>query len=86
MPDKLPNPRESIVRLENNRFLITNSWYRYFFTNDLPTLSETQVSQAATIATQAAQIEELQIAISTIRDMAIINSLTSAEEIPDLGR
>lgn len=86
MPDKLPSPRDEVVRLEGERFLISTSWYRYFLTNDLPTLSTTQTTQAATIATQAAQILVLQQAISTIRDVAILNTLTSGSEIPDLGR
>lgn len=86
MPDKLPSPRDPIARLEKNSFLIMNSWYRYFLTNDLPTIGTTLTTMQETIDAQAELIEELQIAISTIRDVALINTLTSAEEIPDLGR
>lgn len=86
MPDKLPSPREPLVSLQDGLLRINTTWFRYFFTNDLPTLNETLIAQAALIEAQAAQIQELQIAISTIRDVAIINTLTSAAEIPDLGR
>lgn len=86
MADKLPSPREPLVSFIKNTFLINTSWYRFFLTNDIPTLNATQIAQQATIDDQALLITELQEAISTIRDVALTNGLTDAAEIPDLAR
>lgn len=83
MADKLPSQREPII---DKNGLCRTTWFRYFFTNDLPTLQATLTTQQETINAQALLITELQQAISTIRDLAILNTLTSASEIPDLGR
>lgn len=83
MTDKLPSQREAPL---DKAGLFRPSWYRYFFNNDLPTLNATLSSLQTTVETQAAQISQLQSAISTIRDVAVAASVPSAEEIPDLGR
>lgn len=82
----LPGVREPIVTPDGRA---TTSFYRYLVLIGSQRITDLQVTvdaQATTIATMQADIEDLKVAISSIRDVALFNSLTHAEEIPDLGR
>lgn len=82
----LPGVREAIVTPDGRA---TSSFYRYLVligSQRITDLQTTVDEQAVTIATMQDDIEDLKNAISSIRDMALFNSLTYADEIPDLGR
>lgn len=82
----LPSPREPAVQQSNGMLVVATNWYRYFNALNPTSLQATVTAQAATIVTLQAQVATLNKAVSTIRDVALFNSLTSASEIPDLGR
>jgi len=89
MTERLPSPREPLAYQQNGSLLISPNWYRYFAAIDsasIAILQEQSVSQAASIVSINADIVTLNGAISTVRDVALFNTLTNAAEIPDLGR
>jgi hypothetical protein len=81
----IPSAREPIT----GNIQMNVSWYRYFAENDsfqITALKKALTELQAVVATQATEIQRLENAVSTIRDVAMTNTLTGASEIPDLGR
>ena len=87
--ETIPPARVPLVFDQNGQLMMTNGWYRYFAQNEISqigTINTSLATMQATIDAQAELISTLNQAISTIRDVAILNALTSADEIPDLYR
>lgn len=83
----IPSSTQPLVSVINGKVVNNSAWYRYFAQNDaaqIAVLKTTVSTQADQLAQQAADILALQKAVLTIRDVAGLNSLTSANEIPNL--
>lgn len=85
----IPAERVAAVMQQEGRYVFTRDWYRYLSQSGIEqivTLQATIASMQTTIAAQATQIAALNAGMSVVRDVAQYNTLTNADEIPDLGR